>query len=368
MNQKLFIILKRFFLITIMVCFFRCDQDKSLRINEFQVLGSHNSYKQDIEPALLQLMQKETSLTYKELLYSHPSIKEQLETYGLRNLEIDVVYDPKGGHYSQPLGIGFLKNNGLAVEPYDTDQLMDQPGFKVLHVPDIDFRTSCLTLINCLEEIKTWSDKNPEHFPICITFNAKSEGVKRPGFTVPLEFDEMAFEAMEQEILLVFPADRIIKPDDVRGDYATLEKAVLAHQWPKLSAAKGKILLVLDEGGKKREAYIKGHPSLINRLMFVTANPGQAEAAFLIKNNPIRNHEDIKKWVTLGYMVRTRSDVGTFEARKGDYSRFEAALSSGAHFISSDFYWKDERLNNGFQIKFPEEDSIRKNPIFKSAQ
>ena len=87
---------------------------------------------------------------------------------------------------------------------------------------------------------------------------------------------------MEQEILSVFSALRIIKPDDVRGDYATLEEAVLAHQWPKLSSAKGKIVLVLDEGGKKREAYIKGHPSLKNRLMFVPASPGQAEAGFLI--------------------------------------------------------------------------------------
>ena len=42
-----------------------------------QVLGSHNSYKQAIEPALLALIQQTTSKPFEELQYSHQSITEQ---------------------------------------------------------------------------------------------------------------------------------------------------------------------------------------------------------------------------------------------------------------------------------------------------
>jgi hypothetical protein len=45
---------------------------------------------------------------------------------------------------------------------------MARPGFKVLHVPDIDFRSNVLTFRDALRELKTWSDANPRHLPVAI--------------------------------------------------------------------------------------------------------------------------------------------------------------------------------------------------------
>lgn len=359
-------------LAALMILGFSCQESKKespekkeRRINEFQVIGSHNSYKLAIEPPLLALMQDQMSKSFKELQYEHLSITEQLDRYQLRNLEIDVVYDPEGGHYAQPMGLEILKKNGVPTAPYNEHGEMDLPGFKVLHVPDIDFRTSCSTLSACLEEIKLWSDKNPDHFPISITMNCKTSGVSMPGFTTPLPMDPTAFDQLEQEILSVFSMDDIIRPDDVRGDYSSLEEAVLAHQWPTVEEARGKVIFVLDERGQKMKDYMEGHPSLKDRLMFVPASPGKPEAAFLIINNPLRSKKDIQELVKKGYMIRTRADADTREARTGDLSRFHEALASGAQFISTDYYWKDPSLGNDYIIQMPDNKIKRVNPLFK---
>ncbi len=343
---------------------FSCINKKEiLKLNNIQVLGSHNSYKQAIEPALLTYIQQTSSKSFEELQYSHQSITDQLTIYGLRNLEIDVVFDPNGGKFSKPLGLELLKQKGIKTKPYDTLGEMEKPGFKVMHVPDIDFRTSCATLVNCLQEIKKWSDANPKHLPIAITFNAKTESIEKEGFQKLLPFTAEVFDAFDTEILSVLPKEKLIVPDNIRGDFSTLEAAVKAQNWPTLDECRGKIILVLDEGGEKRAAYIKGHPSLKGRLLFTTSDPGTPEAAFIIKNNPISDQDTIKALVRAGYLVRTRADADTYEARKGDYTVFKAALSSGAHFISTDYYKEDKTLKTGYNIKMPEGVVGRINPV-----
>ena len=337
-----------------------------LKINSLQVIGSHNSYKQAIEPSLLQIIQKQTAQSFEELQYSHVSLREQLEKYKLRNLEIDVVYDPMGGRYANPLGLSLLKEQGIDPMSYDTKKRMNSKGFKTIHVPDIDFRTSCLRLTDCLNQIKDWSDQNPNHLPICITFNTKASNIDKPGFTKLLGFSTKALDSLDNEIASVIPKDRIIKPDDVRGDFNTLEEAVKAFNWPNLKDARGKFILVLDEHGAVAENYIAGHPSLKGRLMFTASSPGTPEAAFIIKNNPIKDQENIKALVRVGYMVRTRADADTKEARNGDYSRFKAALSSGAQFISTDYYKKDTTLGTSYKIAMPNGVVGRCNPVLSN--
>jgi hypothetical protein len=56
---------------------------------------------------------------------------------------------------------------------------MRQPGFKVLHVPDVDVRASCLTFNACLGIVRDWSRVHPRHAPILILINAK-DGRKPP--------------------------------------------------------------------------------------------------------------------------------------------------------------------------------------------
>lgn len=336
-------------------------ESTGLRINQIQVLASHNSYKPQIEPALMEILIEEDSNAFA-LDYRHIGLSEQLDM-GLRKLEIDILYDPQGGRFAKPIGLSILKEKGIEPLPFDPDGELKAPGFKVLHVPDIDFRTNCYTLSSCLEELKQWSEAHPRHLPIAISFNAKTGEAIREGFTEMLPFTKTAFDSLDTEILSVLPAEKIIRPDDVRGDYPTLEEAVLNNNWPLIEDSRGKFMFVLDEGTEKSKPYIDGHPSLKNRVMFVKVAPGNPEAGFIILNEPVENKDSIKSLVAKGYIVRTRADANTIEARKGDYSRFEAALESGAQFISTDYYLPDERLGTAYQIKMPDGVIARCNPV-----
>ena len=86
------------------------------RMNQIQVLGSHNSYKQAIDPSLLSLLKENGDHRLEGLEYSHIPIEKQLDL-GLRALEIDVVYDPEGGRYAHPRGITAVAENHLPPGP-----------------------------------------------------------------------------------------------------------------------------------------------------------------------------------------------------------------------------------------------------------
>ncbi len=145
-----------------------------LKLNQVQVIGSHNSYKQAIDPALLTMLTRTDSSRFKPIEYSHISLTSQLDL-GLRGLEIDVYADEKGGKYAQPMGLKLAPGQA----PYNVNGEMNAPGFKVLHIQDIDFRSNCPTFAGCLAELKRWSDAHPGHFPVYVTMNAKDD-VHRP--------------------------------------------------------------------------------------------------------------------------------------------------------------------------------------------
>ena len=334
------------------------DPDK-LPLNHIQVIGSHNSYKQAIDPALFSRLTKVDSVRFKEIEYSHIGLAEQL-SMGLLNLEIDIYADAKGGKYAHPKGLTLAKNQ----QPYDTSGIMQEPGFKVLHIQDIDFRSNCLTFKQCLTELKTWSVAHPNHYPVFITMNAKDEAINSPmGFTVPDKFTAEIFDALDKTILENLGSEKILTPDQVRGKYKTLESAVLAGNWPLLKNARGKFIFVLDEGGEKRAAYIQGHPALKGRVLFANALPGTPEAAILIKNDPKK--DTITPFVLKGYIVRTRADSGTKQARNNDKSDFEAACKSGAQIITTDYYKKSTHFASDYVISFEKGTYFRENPLFK---
>jgi len=333
------------------------------RINQIQAVGSHNSYKQAISPSLLKLLNREEPGRFRSLEYSHIPLAAQLDL-GLRKLELDVVHDPEGGRYADPRGPKAVAKAGLpAGPPYDPEGWMERPGLKVLHIPDLDFRSNVQTFRQALEQLRDWSEENPRHVPVVITMNAKDSGAQREGFVRLLPFDRDAFDAWDAEIREVLSPDKLLMPDDVRGDFPTLEAAVLAHAWPRIGEVRGKFLFVLDETGPKLETYVRGHPSLVGRVMFVNAREGRPEAAFRIVNNPLAGFHYIQKLVRAGYMVRTRADANTLEARSGDVSKRDAAFASGAHFVSTDYYKPDPAFDSGYQVQLPGGGPARWNPL-----
>ncbi|TCD12034.1 hypothetical protein EZ449_03140 [Pedobacter frigidisoli] len=334
------------------------SKKEDLPINQIQVIGSHNSYKQAIDPALFRVIKASDSAAAASLDYEHIPMAEQLNM-GLRNLEIDVYADENGGKYAHPRGFEQVKGQ----PEFDKQAEMEQPGFKVLHVPDIDFRSSALTFKSALQQLKKWSEANPEHSPVFITLEAKDDSIKRKGFTQSEVFTTKIFDKLDAVILEYLGKEHIIMPDVVKGKFKTLEDGVLNQNWPKLSKASGKFVFVLDATGRKRSTYIEDHPSLTGRVMFTNAEAGTPEAALMIRNNP--KDTQIPELVKKGYIIRTRADADTKQARRNDRSDFEAACKSGAQIITTDYYKRSTHFKSDYAISFADEKYFRANPLFK---
>lgn len=338
------------------------DPWSGLKLNQIQVIATHNSYKQGMDEGLMNYMKGQAPEQAAALDYAHLPLRKQLDM-GVRGLELDVFHDPNGGLYGKPYGIELQKEQGIQPAALDTS-IMNAPGFKLLHVQDLDFRSHNLTFISALKEIKSWSDHHPDHLPIFISVEPKATAIPAyPEFTIPLPFTPSAFDSLETEVTSVFPVEQIIKPDDIRGDYLSLEEAAKHHNWPSLEAARGKLLFVLNANEEKRNTYLQSHPSLQGRLMFVNSSPGNPECAVIYKNNPEHNPETIAELVRQGYLVRTRAEAGTAAMRTNDHARKELAFKTGAQIISTDYIVPDKRFRSAYMVHFPNQKLERINPV-----
>jgi hypothetical protein len=327
-----------------------CVKTKAeLKLNDIQVIGSHNSYKIPIEKPLWNYLFSIDSITAKSLQYGHVSILKQLNM-GLRNVELDVFFDPKGGHFSTPKGLDLLRKNGEVPLEYDSENKLTEPGLKMFHVQDIDFRSHHLLFKDCLSMMKKWSDENPGHTPIFVLMNTKDQKIEK---TIdPFPFSKEAYDNLDEEILSIFSNDDLITPKLVRGKFKSLEEAVLTNGWPNMDDVNGRFLFVLDEKAEKISNYLDRDTEYKDKVLFVNTPEGNPDAGFRIINNPIRDFDYIKELVKKGYLVRTRADAGTKEARTNDYSKFKKAKASGAQVISTDYYVPSNLFPSTFKISF----------------
>lgn len=317
----------------------RAWMDRNLKLNDILTIGTHNSYKTTIPPAVMALIEQREPGSSRGLDYGHPPLDVQLDA-GARQLEIDVYRDPEGGRFAHPV---LPLKAGVRISP-ERMAAWERPGYKVMHVPDEDVLSSCPTLIDCLKVVRRWSLAHPGHAPIMLMFNAKDDRSEVPGGTDALPYDEAAFDALDREIRSVFPPSALITPDDVQGSYPTLRQAVLHDNWPTLGQARGKVLFALDEGPQKVALYRGARRSLEGRVFFINTDEDSSAAAYLTLNEPFADAARIRADVEAGFIVRTRADADTVEARTDDIRRRDAALASGAQFVSTDYLIPDPRF------------------------
>lgn len=320
--------------------------DTPLRLNDIATIGTHNSYKLPMPPATLQRIRAVDAGMADALDYGHRPLVEQLDA-GARQLEIDVNYDPEGGHYRRG----------------SSDSKLLRPGFKVLHIPGIDNSSSCVLLVDCLRIIRGWSDAHPGHVPIMLLFNAKDEQNAARGGIDALPFDTAAYDALDAEVRKIMGPGKLVTPDDVQGRYPTLRDAVLADNWPTLAAARGKFVFVLDEPPAKVAVYRGARRSLEGRVFFINTDEASPAAAYLTLNDPVHDGARIRRDVAAGYLVRTRADANTREARIDDTGPRDAALASGAQYVSTDYLWADPRFAGGYRVALPGGMVARCNPV-----
>jgi thiamine monophosphate kinase len=83
----------------------------------------------------------------------------------------------------------------------------------------------------------------------------------------------------------------------------------------------------------------------------------------IFRNNS--HSPDIKSLVEKGYIIRTRADSDTKEARENDKSSFVAACNSGAQIITTDYYKKSTHFKSDYVISFDGDSKyFRLDPVF----
>jgi hypothetical protein len=330
-----------------------------LRLNDLQAIGTHNSYKQAISPAEFALLTARNPIAARTLDYAHLPLRSQLDA-GARQIEIDILDDPAGGRYAAPRVRELAKAAGATLAPFDTAPLV-APGFKVLHVQDLDYRSNCATLALCLAELREWSQAHPRHVPILIMMNLKRGPSPVPGGVVALDFDDSAFERLDAALRAAIPAAQLITPDEVQGRYPTLREAVHAGNWPTLRAARGRFLFAIDESDAIGAAYRGKRANLEGRVCFVNVPESSPIAAYITLNDPIEQADRIRAAVAAGLLVRTRADADTAEARSNDTRRREAAFASGAQYVSTDYMSPREDFGP-YRVVLPGAAAARCNP------
>ncbi|MCB9032403.1 MAG: hypothetical protein H6553_01045 [Chitinophagales bacterium] len=321
---------------------------EALPINQIQYIGSHNSYRLRTTDKLFDFAQKlkpilsPLGLNPDEWDYTHLPITEQLDL-GLRTFELDIYNDPSGGKFYNRAGnalVGLPVASGI--------DALKKPGMKIIHIPDMDYNTHYYTFVDALAGIRNWSIQHPSHLPIFIMVELKdfSIGNVLPFFAKALPFDESAMNKVDEEINGVFDRTNLLfTPDDLRKSYPNIKTALETEGWPTVKAMRGKIIII----AYHNDAYLTNHPNLENRKMFMYVNEDSPNAAFIIKDGSQDSYDDIQRLVNQGYIVRTRADAGTDEARTEDYTNMNAAFTSGAQLISTDYYVPDFRAGtNGW--------------------
>lgn len=331
-------------------------------LNQVQVIGTHNSYHLELHPTIHNLIMQSNASEADGLDYSHRPIPYQLEFLGARSLELDLYADPEGGHYAAPKTRTLAEMKGMPIPPQPPLKVMSEPGFKIIHMLDVDYYGTVFSLKQALEQVVQWSENHPAHVPVFILLELKNSGLGA-GFTEPVAWSDEVMRDLEAEILTHVPAGKIITPGKVKGDYASLREAVTLGGWPSLSKSRGKVMFCLDNAGSMRDLYREATSELENsRLLFTSMEEDSPDAAWFKINDPVGSQDRIQRLVREGFMVRTRADSDTQEARTGDSSRLDLALSSGAQFISSDFL--EPRLAwSSYSARLPEGQVARPNPI-----
>lgn len=180
---------------------------KGLRINEVQVVGTHDSQHQ----------RGVLSFFVPSWFYSMPPLTHQL-AMGVRSLELDVHW-------------------------WGMDH-----SFHTYHTFG-DAYTSCSCLYTCLKEINDWSLAEKNHSLVTIFFDPKVELVDWCKGRTNIQQHNTLNEIVQS----VFGSSRLLLPTDIQGNYTSLRASVRSRGWPSVDSTKNKLMFVWiwDDGGCK---------------------------------------------------------------------------------------------------------------------
>ena len=192
-------------------------------------------------------------------------------------------------------------------------------------------------------ELHPWHEEFvwPDHTGPFTTITAEqAEQFDREGyFVVEDAFDAELLADLDAEIRSVFDDDHLVLPG--------------IEEWPSLDDARGKVVFALDNTNEIRDAY----RTVESPAMFT-----DGDGFFRKLNDPVADAAEIREAVEAGLIVRTRADGDTVQARTNDTTQREAALASGAQYVSTDYLRPDERFSD-YVVRLPGGAVARCNPV-----
>ncbi len=288
---------------------------QNVKINEIAVIGTHNSYQMTETLPNRMLMKILSFITFGAVTdktdFEMDTLTQQLE-HGIRNIELDIETAVKG----------------------------DDISFVVSHIPLIESVSSAYDFSKALEEIALWSDNNPDHLPVYLLIEPKS-------FVPPVNnlksFTLDYALALDNEVKTIL-GDRLLTPQDAKGEYASLEEMRMHDAWPTLESAKGKIIVLMHTCDVTPE-YIAIDETISTQAMFPMldiTDIDKSYASFILANKPKSAAANKNKTIDeKNLMVRTRADsYPSFSDERYKYTEV-----CGSHIITTDYPPRTVREN-----------------------
>lgn len=308
-----------------------------VKFNEVAFLGTHNSY---------QLLATAPKRVYDKVCQIVPSGKKgdklgfemdtltiQLEN-GIRNLEIDIE----------------TVDDGKSVN------------FIVTHDPIIDNVSSCYDFAKALEEIKLWSDNNPNHLPITIIIEPKGEVTEINDMK---NFSVDYANALGETIKNVL-GDTLLTPAQMMRDYENFEEMREAYDWLTLKETLGKVMVLLHDCDVTddyiaQDETIKTLP-IFPMLRFEDIN--KSYTSFILENEPdIATKNNPTSIGMYNVIVRSRADAYPNFSEE----RYGEADVCGSHIITTDYPPRTVRKDahtysfNGYTIELLNKNTQKNN-------
>ena len=289
--------------------------DTSIKLNQIQMLATHNSYKKtgsDIGRFFVGL--GDSFDEARALKYGYKNLTDQFES-GVRSMEFDLR--------------------------------LRKTQFVLTHVPLVDNSSVAPDFAQALDEINLFSSNNPNHIPIIILMEIKDDWMILDHALQVIESNDL--ENLNQ-LLVDRLGERLYTPNDMMETGKTLKETVQTTGWPSVHSLLGKVIFVLHPGNFTN-MYYELDESLLTLPMFIGAyqdGVDQNYASFIVNNNP--SVSEISPLVESNFIVRTRID-SNLQFSQDD---FDQAILSGAQILTSDFLIGRKDIKTEDIIYFPD--------------
>lgn len=294
-----------------------------VKFNEVAYIATHNSYQLESVSAYQKIYRDIETVSFGLFngdapLYCSDTLTEQFNI-GVRSIELDIETVVDG----------------------------DSVSFVCSHSPLLDMTSSCYDFSLALEEIKMWSDANPDHLPITIIIEPKEIFIPDDG----MKFLNIEYLNKFDELLRDVLGDKLITPAEMMGEHVSLKEMREADDWMTLEDAAGGVAVLLHDT-IVTDKYIEQDETIKTQAMFPMLrykDRDKSYASFLIANEPEEVAEYSHELVyEKNIIVRTMVDTfGSYneEDRRG-------ALESGVQILSTDYPPKTDMTGVDYYVDF----------------